>query len=217
MKILYEDKEVLIYHKPSGIAVQTSRVGEKDMVSECKNYLSGKYVGVVHRLDQPVEGILLFAKSKSAAAALSRQIAEGKMKKEYMAYVFGQPPKSGNLVHYLIKEAGSNFSKISDAKTNGAKRAELNYTLLKKYDYGSVLNIELITGRHHQIRIQMAEEGFPLMGDKKYGSEESMNISQKIGISNIALCACSLSFNQPLTGKMIMVTTVPEGRWNDAE
>lgn len=153
-RILYEDEDIIVCHKASGIATQTARVGQADMVSEVTNYLTrragsgndrGKktagqpshggqgipYVGVVHRLDQPVEGVLVFAKNKQAAAGLSRQIVENRMEKDYYAVVCGRRfDKGGELTDYMLKDAKTNMSRIVPAEVKGAKRAALTYEIL---------------------------------------------------------------------------------------
>lgn len=253
-KIIFENENLLVVYKPAGLATQSSKIGEKDVVSELKNYLKGGYVGLIHRLDQPVEGLLVFAKNKKSAAELSKQVAEKSTKdtsfgqrhseqknsvqksskqataehfeggsgfiKEYMAAVFGEPhEKSGRLENYIIKKDSStaeiiknisadNFpahsiagDTVSDEKLRDAKRAVLNYEVIKSADteFGkmSLLKINLETGRFHQIRVQMAGAGMPLLGDRKYGNEESISMSERLGVRNIALCAERLAFVNP--------------------
>lgn len=237
-KILAEDSQILVCLKPAGLAVQSARPGEADMVSELKNYLaasrkeenaSGRgsrvpYLGLVHRLDQPVSGILVFAKTPKAAAGLSRQasgtddgnLSGGKkekgMEKEYRALVYveeGTPlPAAGTkreLADWLKKEPGQNLSRVVSAGTPGAKRAELSFGVAEAGDgpgsCHSCLAIRLHTGRHHQIRVQLAHAGLPLLGDARYGSARSREYSARLGIRSICLCACRLSFFHPATGK----------------
>ncbi|MCD7736583.1 MAG: RluA family pseudouridine synthase [Lachnospiraceae bacterium] len=237
--ILYEDKEILVCHKPAGVPVQSASVREKDMVSILKCHRKDE-IYVVHRLDQPVEGVLVFAKTKRAAADLSRQIADGSMKKLYRAVVSSDvAPYSGTdewhtLVDYLVKDGRRNLSCVSDAGNKAAKRAELRYRILgcrKESIVGStpvrtrqgirvdtdadergtssereflLVEIELKTGRHHQIRVQMAHAGLPLAGDRKYnphGEEDA---------TSLALCAVSLSFRHPASGKAMRFETKPQ-------
>ena len=171
--ILFEDKEIIVCRKPAGIAVQNARIGAMDLESSLKNYLAMQdgggrripYLAVIHRLDQPVEGIL----------------------------VFGKTPEAAN--------------------TPGAKKARLSYEVLgeavdeisgkKKW----LLRIHLDTGRHHQIRVQMAHAGMPLAGDRKYGAGTNVTI----GAGSLALCAASLTFFHPVTGKVMKFVTKPEG------
>ena len=221
--ILYEDKEIIVCHKAAGIAVQSARIGMPDMESTLKNYLVAKkpgkmpYLGVVHRLDQPVEGILVFGKTPEAAKSLSAQITAGKMEKIYLAVTYGKQAEAGKkekvLEDYLKKDGKSNTSSVVNAHTPGAKKARLSYEVLgeavdaisgkKKW----LLRIHLDTGRHHQIRVQMAHAGMPLAGDRKYGAGTNVTI----GAGSLALCAASLTFFHPITGKVMKFVTNPEG------
>lgn len=220
-RILYEDKDIIVCHKPAGIATQTARVGQADMVSEVNNYLKSAssdhkkplYVGVIHRLDQPVEGILVFAKNKAAAADLSRQAAGDVMKKEYLAVVCGENfSQTGELKDYLLKDGKTNTSRVVPPEVKGAKEALLTYEVLSQGPSGTALvRIQIHTGRHHQIRVQMANAGMPLLGDHKYAGEEAVTISSKLGIRDIALCAYRLSFMHPKTGKRMEFEIRPEG------
>ena len=211
--ILFEDKEIIVCRKPAGIAVQNARIGAMDLESSLKNYLAMQagggrripYLAVIHRLDQPVEGILVFGKTPEAAKSLSAQITAGKMEKIYLAVTYGQQAETGKketvLEDYL------------NANTPGAKKARLSYEVLgeavdeisgkKKW----LLRIHLDTGRHHQIRVQMAHAGMPLAGDRKYGAGTNVTI----GAGSLALCAASLTFFHPVTGKMMKFVSKPEG------
>ncbi|HOO28151.1 MAG TPA: RluA family pseudouridine synthase [Lachnospiraceae bacterium] len=207
MDILFEDKYLLVCRKPAGMPTQTAGVCAKDMVSEVKNYLKTKekgdlYTGLVHRLDQPVEGVLVFAKNSFAAANLSRQLHEGNMKKYYDAAVCGIvcDQEEVKLTHYLVKDAKAKKALFADEKTPGAKRAELLYkvTVTDEEAGESLLRIRLLTGRFHQIRAQLAKIGHPIVNDTKYGGrkEEGSGNSR-----SIALCACCLEFVHPKTNK----------------
>lgn len=224
--IVFEDKDIIVVYKPAGIATQTARLGQRDMVSELKNYLAGKaenkgkgapYLGVVHRLDQPVAGILVFAKNKESAASLSKQMTDGSFHKYYDAVVFGKPEKEqGILEDYLYKDAKTNQSMVVKEGFPEAKRARLSYKrketlmVLEAGQQASLVEIELFTGRHHQIRVQMANAGMPLLGDSKYGTERDKRFSQEIGCRNVALCACKLIFQHPKTGKEMCFERRPE-------
>lgn len=223
--IMYEDDQIIVCRKPSGIATQTARLGQPDMVSIIKNYLKTSYIGVIHRLDQPVEGILVFAKTKESAAKLSSQ----SMEKLYYAVVFTDAGvvkmnekdhfnKEFTLVDYLVKNGGNNTSAVAEKNNKDAKRAELKYRILKaaEEDIGlqnmrMLTEILLKTGRHHQIRVQMAHAGMPLLGDVKYGSEASIQKSLESEVKDVALCAYSLSFSHPKTGKNMSFSIVPNG------
>ena len=221
-EVLYEDKDIIAVRKPAGLESQSSRSFEPDMVSEVKKHINslspGKgepYVGVIHRLDKPVSGILVFAKTKEAAGALSKQLSGHQMEKKYLAVVCGKPVDNfGTYVDYLWKDGKNNISKIVDKGISEAKRAELSYRVLEKTDgageFGEpfcLIEVELKTGRHHQIRVQMAGHGTPLLGDLKYNPAGPKVAGQR----NIALCAWKLTFRHPVTGKKMAFTVAPEG------
>lgn len=213
--IIYEDKDILVCHKPAGLATQTGKVGQKDLVSELKNYLgNAPYLGLIHRLDQPVEGLLVFAKSPFAAKELSRQVTDRILNKTYFAVVSGKGfPKEIKLVTYMLKDSKTNRSRVADEGEAGAKRAELSVKTIayKEETDTALLQVVLYTGRHHQIRVQLADAGFPLLGDSKYGTEETVQRSKELGVRNVALCACSLSFQHPKTGKHMEFLIEPAG------
>lgn len=207
--IVYEDNVLLIIHKPAGIATQTSRVGQADVVSELKNYRKRKgedtYIGVVHRLDQPVEGLLVFAKNQSAAEILSRQIQDNTLKKSYLALVEGELAQNtgGTLTDFLQKDNRTNLSSVVKEGTKGAKKAVLDWICVKAYQGKGCSMVEagLSTGRHHQIRVQFANAGMPLLGDMKYGTDASKALSKQLGITNTALLAYKLALLHPKTEK----------------
>lgn len=200
VSIIYEDEAVLVCKKPAGIAVQTKRLGQADMESLLKNYRVSKgeppYIGVVHRLDQPVEGIMVFAKTKEASVGLCRQIAEGLADKYYYALVEGIPEKrKGKLEDYLRRDGKSNTSSIVEKGTKDAKRAALSYEVIETGKTCSILRICLETGRHHQIRVQLANAGWPIAGDQKYNFKENMRPWGRA----LALCSCKIGFKHPVT------------------
>lgn len=214
-QIVYEDEAVLVIRKPAGLATESAGIGQKDVVSELKNYVAKKnpgkmpYLGVVHRLDQPVEGLLVFAKTKKAAENLTVQLGKGTLKKKYLAVVCGKVPENtGRLVDYLAKEKG--MAVVRDTADAQAKKAVLTYT--KKAENGrfTLLAVQIETGRFHQIRAQLSHAGFPILGDEKYGSEESKELSREKKIRFTALCAASLSFRHPVTGKTMAFTQAPQ-------
>lgn len=291
--ILYEDSEILVCHKPEGMAVQSARLGQKDLVSILNNYLAegrqmeareadgqtekcrdelfgkhsgeryGKYSGemsgkqkrrretvqtvsVVHRLDQPVEGVIVFAKTKRAAAGLTRQITDGRMRKVYQAVccvtekaeITDDPQKVWVLTDYLVKDGRTNTSRIAAKGEKDAKEARLSFRVLKSWkveeektgSFKSIENLEkeeaaerekkvpavryvlaeinLETGRHHQIRVQMAHAGLPLYGDRKYNPDWERYLN---GCGQeLALCAVSLDFAHPVTGKKLHFAVKPQ-------
>lgn len=213
-QIIYEDSQLIVCQKPAGIPVQSARAGTKDMVSMLKNYrkehehVTGEpYIGVVHRLDQPVQGLLVFAKTRQAAAGLCAQAGDGRMKKFYQAVVCTKTPASeGILDNYLLKDGRTNTSRIVPEGTKGAKRARLFCRLLEQRGGYALVQVELMTGRHHQIRVQMAGAGMPLSGDRKYNEEEEAPLG-----SGVALAACRLVFTHPITKKEMNFEMKPQG------
>lgn len=207
MNVIYEDKHILVVNKSAGIAVQSAGVGTKDLETEIKKYrkLKGESpeIYVVHRLDQPVSGLIVFAKTKEAAAKMSKGMQEDGYIKDYRADVYsvGLIKEKATLTDYLIKDSKTNTAQVVEDKTPGAKKAILEYELLEKRDKESTLLIHLHTGRFHQIRVQLANRGMPILGDRKYGTEDSMDYSNKSGIKNTMLTACRLSFVHPDSGK----------------
>ena len=217
-QILYEDDFVLVYHKPSGLAAQTSRLGQQDVVSILKNYRAKKqeppYVALINRLDQPVEGLLLTAKTKEAAAALTGQLTAHQMNKCYRAVVYNCREKpllageEGTLTDYLLKDSRTNHSKIVQEGTDGAKKAVLNYHVQRAYDNLAELYIALSTGRHHQIRVQMANASLPIVGDLKYGKRTAADFFEKK--VPLALCSVKIDFMHPKSRKKMEFEIEPE-------
>ncbi len=212
--ILYEDKDILVCRKPGGLPVQTRRIGTMDMENMLKNYLAAKgekpYLAVVHRLDQPVQGILVFGKNQKSGARLSEEMQKNEMEKIYLACVQGVPEKEeGILEDQMEKVPGSNLSRIVENKTKNSKKAVLKYKVLKTEAGRSLLEIHLKTGRHHQIRVQLAYAGWPILGDTKYNDKGPGEGSwQEMG-----LCASRLSFLHPATGKKMEFQVKPDGNF----
>lgn len=202
MEILYEDTEIIVCVKPAGVATQTKKLGQADMESLLKNYRVSKgeppYIGVVHRLDQPVGGVMVFAKNKEAAADLSRQIQGKLADKYYYAMTDGVPEKQkGSLEDYLLRDGKSNTSSVVSRQNAEAKRAALSYEVLEQNGIRAILRVQLETGRHHQIRVQLSHAGFPIVGDRKYNFKENMRPFS----GNLALCSYKLGFKHPKTHK----------------
>ena len=216
--IIFEDDDILVCHKAAGIAVQNARIGAADMESSLKNYLALKnpktvpYLGIVHRLDQPVEGVLVFAKNKKAAAGLTKQITTGNIVKEYLAVTDRIPGKyKGGLEDYLKKNGKTNTSEVVSQKMNGAKKAVLDYEVLEELVDERIstgrrvlIKVQLGTGRHHQIRVQMAHAGMPLLGDRKYNPGETSGFP-------LGLCSCRLVFRHPINGKKMEFRVTTKG------
>lgn len=245
-QILYEDNEMIVCYKPAQIATQTARVGQPDMVSVVANYLAASksmraepYVGIIHRLDQPVEGVLVFAKNRNAAKILSNQITSGQTEKYYYAIVFDKCRRKKEdaghketLADYLYKDGRTNKSSVVPQNHKDAKRAELRYEIQKQMDIRefcesgtahmadweaakgqlALAEIKLITGRHHQIRVQMSHAGMSLLGDYKYADEEARKLSELIGQKQIALCAYKIGVRHPVTGKQMWFQKMPQGQ-----
>ena len=214
--LLYADDAIAVVHKPAGLAVQTKKMGEKDLESLFRTWQAGQgagtYIGVVHRLDQPVEGVMVLARTKEAAASLSAQAAGTEMQKIYAAVTRGIPAKQeGQMTDFLLRDGKTNTSRVADRKTPGAKKALLDYRVLAVHTpevpAQALVEIHLHTGRHHQIRVQFAHAGTPLMGDTKYGNA-SGSLSKASGMP--ALCACSLTFTHPVTGQRLCVSCRPD-------
>ncbi|RDU24472.1 RluA family pseudouridine synthase [Anaerosacchariphilus polymeriproducens] len=213
LNVIFEDDAILVCKKEAGIPTQSAKVSEKDMVSIAKGYLFEKnfqkgepYLGLIHRLDQPVEGILLLAKTPESAKLLSRQIQEGKMQKKYLAVTCGHiSQKKDVLTNYLIKENRSNLSKVVGETVKDAKLAKLEYIILEEKGEQNLVEINLFTGRHHQIRVQLAHIGMPLWGDTKYNPL----FKERSGWFQIALCAYQLEFEHPITNKKMIFNIMP--------
>lgn len=201
MEIVYEDNHMLIVNKSPGEIVQGDKSGDVPMVDSLKQWLKEKYnksgnvfLGVVHRLDRPVGGLVIFAKTSKALARLNEQLREGKIKKTYRALTGGLPVDTeGELRHYIYSVEKNNKSYISSIPREGAKEARLAYRLLAKGDNYNLFEINLFTGRKHQIRVQMSSIGCPIKGDLKYGARRSNEDG------SISLIAYSLDFVHPVT------------------
>lgn len=205
LKVLYEDNHIIVVVKPAGIPVQADKSGDKDMLTIVKEYIKEKYnkpgnvyLGLVHRLDRMVGGVMVFARTSKAASRLSEYIRQKNVKKKYLAIVNGKLNVSNEkimLKNYIYKDERNNMSKIVSKDKKNAKEAILEYQVLKNIQYKgkeySLVDVDLHTGRHHQIRLQFANIGNPLFGDMKYG----IDVNKKG--NNIALFSYYLSFYHP--------------------
>lgn len=197
MNIIYENKNYMVVYKPPGLPVQSDLTGDQDLISIATTYMQTKgftkpYIGLVHRLDRPVGGLVVLAKNPRANKHLSAQLQDRSFKKTYLAVVEGVADQ-GKLVHYLKKKFKGNVSAVVSEETPKAKKAILDYACLKTIEKNqpySLVEIGLETGRHHQIRVQMAHIGFPIVNDTKYNP----NFQNKKGWYQIALHAYTLSF-----------------------
>ncbi len=197
-QILCEDNEILVIYKPEGLAAQSARVTQPDVVSEICTYLKSPYVGLVHRLDQPVEGLMVLGKTKAAAANLSAQLSKGELKKTYLAVVSTQkletdiPTEWTELTDYIEKDAKAGKAYV--VKSGGQKATLFYRKICEGKDNTALVEINLMTGRFHQIRVQMAHANMPLLGDAKYGVSHPE-------VKSVALCAYKLKFLHPKTKK----------------
>ena len=221
LKVLYEDREIIVVVKPAGVESQAAKKFAPDMISEIKKHMvihktctPGKepYVAVIHRLDKPVSGVMVYAKTKNAAAALSAQVQNRKMDKYYEAVVCGKPVDNvDKFVDYLKKSVDGNYSQVVDKEDKDGKRAELTFETVKTVETEegilSLVRIHLLTGRHHQIRVQFASHGLPLYGDGRYNPAFDGKSRQ----TPLALCAVSLAFDHPVTGKRMEFSMKPTG------
>lgn len=200
LNIVYEDNHILVVVKPQNIPTQEDESHDMDMVRLLKEYLvksknkpGEAYLGLVHRLDRPTGGVMVFAKTSKAAQRLSESIKNGSFEKKYLAVVVGEPKnKTDRLQHYLKKNAMQNKVMVVPMLTEGAKFAELDYKTLQTVQGYSLISVVLHTGRSHQIRVQMSTIGHPLYGDQKYGDDERSKKCQ------LALWATELRFPHPV-------------------
>ena len=215
MQVLYEDNHIIAVNKTGSEIVQGDKTGDSPLSETLQQWLKDKYnkpgnvfIGVTHRLDRPVSGIVLFAKTSKALSRLNEMFREGKIKKTYWAIVKNRPPQEeGEIVHYLVRNEKQNKSYASEEEKPDSQKAILSYKIKSRSDHYYLLEIELKTGRHHQIRCQLAKIGCPIKGDLKYGFDRS----NKGG--GISLHARSLQFTHPVSKEEIKITApVPNDR-----
>lgn len=214
MKIvtIFEDNHLMVVIKPQGVPVQKDSSGDPDLQTAVMDLLKSKYnkpgnvfLGIVHRLDRPVGGAVVFAKTSKAASRLSEQIRNNVWKKQYVAIVDGVPyPDSGTLEDHLIKDSSTNMVSIVDSSEKGAKKAVLKYSVIEKSNKRAMLYIDLVTGRSHQIRVQLSSRGWPIMNDHRYNSNA-------LNGGNIMLWAHILEIKHPVSGNVMQFKAeVPE-------
>ena len=203
INIIYEDNHLLVVEKPINVPVQADKSGDEDLLTMLKKYLKEKYnkpgdayLGLVHRLDRPVGGVMVFAKTSKAASRLSKQVQKHEFKKIYMAVIEGKVSESGTFKDKLKKDEKTNITRVSE----DGKEAELSYNLIGFVNNLSLVRISLKTGRSHQIRVQFASRKIPLYGDQKYNPNAVKN--------QIALFASKLEFKHPIT-KEVMSFELP--------
>ena len=216
IKVLYEDNHLIAVYKPAGILIQGDKSGDISMLEEVKMYLKRKYdkpgnvfLGLIHRLDRNVDGVVLLAKTSKGASRISEQFRNHSVNKIYHAWVHGiVKDKTGILINYLKHDENQNFTHVYDNEVSGSERAELSYELIKIEDGFSLLKIILKTGRQHQIRAQLANIKHPIVGDSKYGS--NINLPDK----RMMLTATSLTFETATTKEIKIISLeIPEKAW----
>lgn len=202
--ILFEDKDILVIDKPAGLQVERDRFGHPSLEEEAQNYLEkyhrNHYLGIVHRIDRPVNGVIILAKTLTILKQLQIQMQEDDWEKMYRGVVTGSmPSEMGKLENYLLKDAKQKKAIIFDEYEPETKKSTLRYAVMEERDGKSLLEIQLITGRYHQIRAQLGHIDRPIVGDKLYGSKI------EIEGSKILLQSYSLSFNHPKTGEPLLL------------
>lgn len=218
MEILYEDNHIIVVIKPQNIPSMPDESGDKDMLSMVKEYIKEKYnkpgnvfVGLVHRLDRPTGGIMVFAKTSKAASRLAEQMKSGDFKKTYYAVCKGAfKEKSGTLINYLKKNEKTNTVSVVPMTTSGAKKAELVYKVLEEQKGYSLVEVKLLSGRGHQIRVQLSHIKNPIVGDQKYGGENMAKVA-------LNLFAGELVILHPTKGDIMRFRAYPpvdKSAWN---
>ncbi len=223
MEVIYEDNHIIIVSKTSGEIVQGDKTGDKPLSDQVKAYIKEAYakpgdvfLGVVHRLDRPVFGLVMFARTSKALSRLNAMFANSEVRKTYWAIVRDMPPApSGTLTHWIVRNEKQNKSYAYDHEVPSSKKAILDYRLIGKSDRYHLLEVDLKTGRHHQIRCQLAKIGCPIKGDLKYGAKRSNPDG------SISLLSRSMTFIHPVSKKEVHVTaplpddTIWQARWDN--
>lgn len=208
--IVYEDNHLLVIIKPHNIAVQEDESKDDDLLNLLKNYIKVRdnkpgnvFLGLVHRLDRPTGGVMVFAKTSKCASRLTEQLKSHEMKKSYLCVVIGKPSQAkARLACYLVKDNKANVVNLATKSDYGAKEAILDYEVVDTVANMSLINVNLLTGRSHQIRVQMSKQNkTPIFGDFKYGDKDHGG--------NLALWAYKLQFNHPITKKPMIFKVMP--------
>ena len=218
IQVLYEDNHIIAVNKRPSDIVQGDKTGDAPLSDFVKQYIKEKYnkpgevfIGTVHRIDRPVSGIVLFAKTSKALARLNQMFQTKEIQKTYWAVVKNKPQNlSGHLINYLIKNEAKNMSKAFDKETNGALKSELDYQLICSSDNYHLLEVKPLTGRHHQIRVQLSKMGCPIKGDVKYGFDRGNKDA------SIHLHARKVEFIHPVKKESVVIIAPPpdEVLWN---
>lgn len=211
LTILYEDNHLIVVVKPQNVPTQADSSGDPDLLNTVKAYVKEKYnkpgnvyVGLVHRLDRPTGGVMVFAKTSKAASRLCEQIQSGAFEKKYLAATVGTPrDRAGRLENWLVKDAAANTVKIVPARVSDeAKKAVLDYKVLEEIPKLALLDVRLVTGRSHQARVQLAGLGTPIFGDARYGGAI-------VPGHNLALWAYELRFKHPTSDRTLVFKVFP--------
>ena len=211
LQVLYEDNHLVVVLKPQNVLSQGDASGDESVLEMVKSYIKEKYqkegdafVGLVHRLDRPTGGVMVFARTTKCASRLAEQIKDGRFEKKYLAVVVGTPrDKQARLSNYLLKDEKTNTVKVVPAAYDGAKKAELSYKVLESTPKVSLVDIKLLTGRPHQARVQMKHIGTPIFGDVRYGGDSLAKGH------NLALWAYDLRFYHPTTETPMVFVAYP--------
>lgn len=214
LKVLYEDNHIIVVVKPQNVPSQGDKTGDEDMLTIIKKYIKEKYnkpgevyLGLVHRLDRPVGGVMVFARTSKAASRLSEQVRNKELKKTYLVLVDGKmEKKTGLFQDYLLKDERTNLSKVVKEGTKNSKFAELDYEVLKYDELAdlSLVKVNLHTGRHHQIRVQFSSRGHSIYADQKYGTRGKRK--------KIALWAYQLTIKHPTKKQERMFEAIPDNK-----
>lgn len=219
MKVVYEDNHLIIVYKESGEIVQGDKTGDTPLSETVKAYIKDKYhkpgavfLGVVHRLDRPVSGLVIFARTSKALARLNDMFRRGDIHKTYWAITQNAPPvEQDTLTSWLQRNERQNKSYVYDKEVSNSKKAVLNYQLRSRSDRYCLIEVELLTGRHHQIRAQLSHIGCPIKGDLKYGAKRSNPDG------SISLLSCKVEFVHPVSKKNIILNSpIPDDKlWRE--
>ncbi len=210
IKILFEDNHILVAVKPRNIPSQADSSGDPDFLSELKKYLVKKYnkpgeayLGLLHRLDRPTGGVMVFAKTSKAAGRLSEQIRAGEFEKRYAAVTVGKPNRTGLVEHYLLKDEQSNTVTLAPSTMEGVKRAASEISIVDEKGDLSLVSVKLLTGRTHQARVQLKALGSPIVGDYRYAGDKLVKCD------HLALWAYKLVFTHPVSGDVMKFIAAP--------
>ncbi len=216
--ILYEDNHVIAVQKPHGMLVQADETGDGTLINEVRYFLKQRenkpgnvFLGLIHRLDRPVGGVVVFGKTSKGSSRLCDQFRTHSVEKVYWAVVEGggESERAGTVKHWLVKDESTNTSKAFDHEVPGSQYAETAWSVIKNLDNGRLLvEVKPKTGRSHQIRVAMQSIGMPIVGDMKYGAKAAIQLPN--GSTALALMARSLSFDQPVTKERVTVVAEPE-------